>query len=496
MKKRLTVLTVALVLILAAALPAMSLTVEEELDAYWEKANPIFAQIEALGTRQTEIYQQFGLSLDEDGGDEVLDDAHYEEYVKGLGVLTDEELKKLMDANAGIVKLSDEIDGLTARYTASEDADEQATIDSLIHFKQKQMEDTIKHEILHIVSLHLTRAKELNGSYSRLAINMAMDIVVNKYLDHLPPYATTLEWVNIKYELHLEPYASFEYYAEKLQTVLDLLDEEEEDSETDPEDNDAEAEYDPAKTHDIWEESTEIDAATLAEFTEKAVLASEKGTISADLGSLLSALKNRKGELPWNLFLRQLMGTVESNKKKTVTRRNRRQPDRLDLRGELRSHIAKIAVAFDISASISDEEFLEAMKEVLGIVKNYNHEITVIECDDRIRRVYPVKTMKDLKERPNTRGGTCFTPVFEYANEQDFNLLVYFTDGKGEGKLKVIPAGYRVLWVISGRGDQLSLQESYGVVKKLNSIEVKDNILDQYDVQQGGFSMNHQESSV
>ena len=54
------------------------------------------------------------------------------------------------------------------------------------------------------------------------------------------------------------------------------------------------------------------------------------------------------------------MGTVESNKKKTITRRNRRQPNRLDLRGELRNHKAEIAVAIDISGSISDEEFKQA----------------------------------------------------------------------------------------------------------------------------------------
>lgn len=143
MKKRLTALAVALTLILTAALPALSLTVEEELNAYWEKADPLYAQIEALGTRQTEIYQQFGLSLD-DGEGEVLDDTQYEEYVKSLGVLTDEELKKLLDTNAGIVKLSDEIDDLAARYTASADPEEQATLDDLIHYKEKQIDDAIQ----------------------------------------------------------------------------------------------------------------------------------------------------------------------------------------------------------------------------------------------------------------------------------------------------------------------------------------------------------------
>ena len=207
---------------------------------------------------------------------------------------------------------------------------------------------------------------------------------------------------------------------------------------------------------------------------------------------MIASLKNSKGELPWNLYLSRLMGTVESNKKKTITRRNRRQPNRLDLRGELRSHKAEIAVAIDISGSISDEEFKQAIKEVLNIVKNYNHEITIIECDNEIRRVYKVKSVKDIKERLKRRGSTKFSPVFEYANNKKVNLLVYFTDGKGEDKLKVVPRGYKILWVISGRGDRLSLREAYGTVKKLSKVEIKDNIIDMNDVRSDGYSMNNQ----
>ncbi|MGX9755407.1 vWA domain-containing protein [Clostridioides difficile] len=357
----------------------------------------------------------------------------------------------------------------------------------------EQMESTIKHEIYHIVSMHLVRAKELKGKYSTLAINMAMDIVVNKYLNNLPPYATTLEWVNLKYSLKLEPYEPFEYYVEKIQTELDLL-EEDEDGEEDDSDKygDIETDYSPEKTHDIWEESDDIDERTLREFTEKFIDSSKKGKIPAHLENMISALKNSKGELPWNLYLSRLMGTVESNKKKTITRRNRRQPNRLDLRGELRSHKAEIAVAIDISGSISNEEFKQAIKEVLNIVKNYNHEITIIECDSEIRRVYKAKTVKDIKDRIKIGGGTKFTPVFEYANNKKINLLVYFTDGKGENKLQVIPRGYKVLWVISGSGDKLSLREPYGAVKKLSKVKTKDDTLEINDIRNDGYSMNSQ----
>jgi len=78
-----------------------------------------------------------------------------------------------------------------------------------LNLNLKQMESTIKHEILHIISLHLIRAKEFKDSHSTLAINMAMNIVVNTYLDHLPPYSVTLEWVNSNYSLNLLPFKPF-----------------------------------------------------------------------------------------------------------------------------------------------------------------------------------------------------------------------------------------------------------------------------------------------
>jgi len=358
----------------------------------------------------------------------------------------------------------------------------------------KQMESTIKHEILHIISLHLIRAKEFKGSYSTLAINMAMDIVVNKYLDYLPPYATTLEWVNLIYSLKLLPYEPFEYYVEKLQTAIDLLEEDEDTAEDDSnKDEKIQTDYNPEKTHDIWEDSSDIDEKTLQEFTEKFINNSQKGIIPTYLESMISALKNSKGELPWNLYLNKLMGTVLSNKKKTITRRSRRQPVRLDLMGQLSSHKAEVVVAIDISGSISDEEFKQAIKEVLNIVKNYNHEITIVECDNEIRRVYKVKSVNDIKDRINIRGGTKFTPVFKYANKKKVNLLVYFTDGKGEDELLTKPMGYKTLWVISGRGDKLSLKEPYGAVKKLSNIEIKQDTIDLSDVIHDGFSMNNQE---
>jgi len=358
----------------------------------------------------------------------------------------------------------------------------------------KQMESSIKHEILHILSLHLMRAKEFKHTYSRLAVNMAMDIVVNKYLSHLPPYATTLEWVNSHYSLQLAPYETFEYYAEKLQIAIGLTEEAKNELEDDSNPNETiETEYNSEHTHDLWEASEDIKENTLQEFTDKIIQQSEQGRVPAYLINIIDSLRNSRGELPWNLYLNKLMGTVEGNKKKIITRKSRRQPDRLDLRGELRSHKAKIAVALDISGSIDEEEFRQAIQEVLSIVKNYKHEITILECDNEVRSAYKVQSIQDIKERSHAKGGTKFNPVFEYANQHKVNLLVYFTDGKGEEKLKTLPRGYQVLWVISGRGCELSLHNPYGSVKKLRSLNKKEEVIEISDVVTSGFSMNNQE---
>jgi len=179
-----------------------------------------------------------------------------------------------------------------------------------LNLNLKQMESTIKHEILHVLSMHLIRAKEFKADYSRLAINMAMNIVVNTYLDHLPPYSITLEWVNLNYSLKLLPFKPFEYYLEEIQTALDLLeaDEDAADDNEDEADNNKddgrnqdekiETAFNPEKTHDIWDDSSDIDEKTLQEFTEKFINNAQKGSIPNYLESMISSLKNSKGELP------------------------------------------------------------------------------------------------------------------------------------------------------------------------------------------------------
>jgi hypothetical protein len=133
-------LALCLMALVVAIIPVAAETVEDELAAFWEKAEPLYAQIEALGARQSEIYSQFNLSL-EDESCGVMEDAAYENYVRSLNVLSQEELKELMDANARIVELYDEAVELTDAHAVTEDPLERSVIDRVIHAKYHEIEE-------------------------------------------------------------------------------------------------------------------------------------------------------------------------------------------------------------------------------------------------------------------------------------------------------------------------------------------------------------------
>ena len=107
--------------------------------------------------------------------------------------------------------------------------------------------------------------------------------------------------------------------------------------------------------------------------------------------------------------------------------------------------------------------------ELFEILAKRKHDITVIECDAEVRRVYKARTPADIKMKVTGRGGTWFSPVIEYINNDKYfrdALLIYFTDGYGEMEIPR-PRTYRNMWVVIGDARHLSLKEPYGAVMTL-----------------------------
>lgn len=340
----------------------------------------------------------------------------------------------------------------------------------------KQVLALIKHDIYHILSNHIIREKSLRNKYSKTAINLALDISVNGYIRNLPLWAETVSKVKLSYNIDLPDDAPVEEYARLIQAAIDKK----EIKDNFGEESDLIKGHSIDGAHDVWEESEDITELQLKEMTKSIALKAGKSKIPASVEELLYKMQ-KAPQISWENYLRRYIKTIPRGRKKVSTRRNRRQPDRLDLRGELGSYKPKIIVALDISGSMSQEEIEAAICEVFSIAKTVNVEITIIECDSEIRRVYKVKSHKEIKHKLETKGGTKFSPVIEYMNIKNMknSILIYFTDGLGENELLKTPKGYKILWILSGKGENLSLVKPYGVVKSLKEIgnEEKEDIL-------------------
>lgn len=340
----------------------------------------------------------------------------------------------------------------------------------------EEMKALIKHEVYHIMNSHLKRAKSLRKKYSPLAVNTAMDAAVNQYIKNLPHFMDTLQSVRMSYNVDLKAEGTVEEYAKLLQEAIDKLKKRSDNEDSEESTSDIELFFDAGRAHDVWNLSEDsFNFEQLDELIRKTANNANKGKIPAGLEPLLKAM-NEKPEISWSQYLKKLVGTIPSGHRKTITRKDRRQPDRLDLRGKLSDHAANVAIAIDISGSVTNVEIEQAMVEVFSIVKTVASEIIIIECDSEIRRVYRAAGRKDILPKLETRGGTRFSPVFKFLRQQSMRnyLLIYFTDGLGEEDLEATPSNYRTLWVLTGKGEKLSLRRPFGEVKRLSSLRVQD----------------------
>ncbi|URZ06699.1 vWA domain-containing protein [Clostridium felsineum] len=344
-----------------------------------------------------------------------------------------------------------------------------------------EMKALIKHEIYHIMYNHIKRAEKLSKKYSMLAINTGMDISVNQYIDFLPPWSLNIENTKRQYNItELKYDKPLEYYVKVIQENINKKIKKKKDGLEANNEAKIYREFDEMNIHKIWNETHDKDYENqIEELKNKIIRNAAKGKLPAKVQQYVDYM-NRKAEISWQDYLKRAIGTLPKGYKKTITRKDRRQPYRMDLRGKLSNHIIKIVVALDISGSMSDSEIDTAMIEIFDILKNKNYELTIIECDNSVRRVYKVTKSKDIKKKSNTKGGTSFSPVFEYLhkNRMEDCFLIYFTDGMGEKELKIRTNIKKIMWVLTGLKGDLSLDKKCGEVKKLKNKTVE--ILEPY----------------
>ena len=280
----------------------------------------------------------------------------------------------------------------------------------------------LEHEVLHILNKHLLRCEDREPKI----FNIASDIAINPYIETLPKGALYPK------EFKLEPYKESEYYYKKLlenSTKINVS-------------------AKPLDNHDLWREGNanheyqhEVIKRAIQNTLEKT---KDYGSLPSSVRELIEQALKYKG-VNWRRILQQfiyratLVNTVPTRK-----RPNRRydfvEGNRVECKLDM-------LIGLDTSGSIDNETLALFFGEIEKI-KALGMKIKVAECDADIGRVYNYKHLP--KTEVTGGGGTCFKPVFEYANKIKPNCILYLTDGYGDYPER---SKYPTLWCLTPDGE-------------------------------------------
>ena len=324
----------------------------------------------------------------------------------------------------------------------------------------------LKHELLHIAFNHLTtfdlfKDKEL--------ANIAMDMEINQYIDKtwLPEGGIDIDDYD---DLNLDRKAGSRYYYDKLKQAKEdkkqngtcgcenmdkLLDAVEKGNCQITIGVPGEGDKDVNMPNHPWKEFENLPDAE-KQLIEKQVqrilqevqsqAEKKQGHIPGEMKGIIKIQEIVPPKFNWKNYLRRFTGiSTKIFTKKIRRKENTKFPDMPGMKIKMKQ---KLMLAIDTSGSVCDDEVREFMNEMHHIYKT-GVDITLVQCDTYIRDISEYKGKYDLKL--HGRGGTDFTPVIKYFNENtSYTSLVYFTDG--EASTSVSPRA-KVLWVHSEQSD-------------------------------------------
>ncbi|PWQ98156.1 vWA domain-containing protein [Leucothrix pacifica] len=181
--------------------------------------------------------------------------------------------------------------------------------------------------------------------------------------------------------------------------------------------------------------------------------AEQSGKLSAVLKRLIE--QQRQSLLPWQALLAQYLSATARDDY-SYQRPSSRRGDPA-IYPTLKSSQINIAIALDVSGSVSDKELNQCVAEMNALKGQLRARITLLVCDADIIEGFPMVfepwEMVELPQQIAGGGSTDFKPVFECLNRQDQqpDALVYFTDALGT--FPQYEPNYPVLWLVKGKGD-------------------------------------------
>lgn len=307
----------------------------------------------------------------------------------------------------------------------------------------------LKHEALHLVLGHVFQ----RGYYAdKPRFDLAADLVVNQYLlaAHILPHAITFEGVNQYFDMagqpRLEPFREVGYYYLALLSLsLQSAFSEQQLSQCQ---HPSWAEvYGQAQAQQGLLEQQLI--SKLENAAQRTELCHAIGSLPAAIVAILEQARlARNPVLNWRRALRLFANSSRRTSiKNTLRRPSKRYGTTPGIK--IQPH-QRLLVALDTSGSVDDEQ-LELFFVEVHHIWQAGAEITIVECDTEIKRQY--RYQGTTPSNITGRGGTCFDMPIQWANQQQFDGTIYFTDG--EASAPTIKSRKPLLWLIhSGQGKQ------------------------------------------
>lgn len=184
---------------------------------------------------------------------------------------------------------------------------------------------------------------------------------------------------------------------------------------------------------------------TLVKARTQSQMSSDKaGSIPGEIEVALDKLLNPK--LPWNVLLQNYLHSMDKEDY-SFRRPNRRYMPDYHLPSLYSESLDCIAAAFDISGSVTDNEFTAYRTELNHVKQSMNPKrLDVLAFDTRIQDVYELGQDEDVsKVTFHGRGGTDLRPVFAHYEKKPPTVLIIFSDLHC-AKIEKDP-GYPVIWI-------------------------------------------------
>lgn len=325
--------------------------------------------------------------------------------------------------------------------------------DFALKLTPQELKGVICHEIMHCVFRHQTR----RGDRNHIKWNIACDYAINNFITK-----------DNRYKLPEGALVDKKYDGMTAEHIYDILPIQEievymtGEGVPDPgacgEIRDSEGSNgQPANDLEKARENRDWQIAT----TQAANAAKAQGKLPGHIAELMKDFNQSK--VPWQNVLRNFMTSV-SKDDYSFTRPNRRFAHmNMYLPSMYSEALGEVVIAVDTSASVSREELKQFGGEISSIIEDTRpKKVHVIYCDTQVNghEEFTVDDMP-LELSYKGRGGTCFTPAFDYAREhvEDPVCFIYLTD-MGADDFPEVPPPYPVLWISTTELDHAPFGET------------------------------------